>query len=176
MLIQVAEQLLRETAGNLRIEELADRAGVGMGTIYRNLGDKDQIIETVIRLCNERALHALLHVPIDGDAWDSFEAAANVIVASSFGNLWNPQLIALVDRTSPDVHELIVGITDRMDAIIMRAQTEGRLRTDLNPREILDLLTRIVREMIPDGRSDDEKRDTVHRMLRVVLDGLRSVS
>jgi len=130
----------------------------------------------VIRLCNERALQALLQVPLDVDAWESFEAAANVIVTSSFGNLWNPQLIAMVDRTSPDVHELIIGITDRMDAIVIRAQTEGRLRTDLNPREILDLLTRIVREVIRDDRSDDEMRDTVHRMLRVVLDGLRSVS
>lgn len=173
MLIHVAEQLLRETAGNLRIEDLASRSGVGMGTIYRNLGDKDQIIETVILLCNERALKALRTVPLDIDAWSAFEAAANVIVDNSFGNLWNPQLIGIVDQTSPRVHNVITAFVDRMTEIIVRAQDEGCVRTDIGPGEIMDLLARIVREVIPGDQSDEEMREVVHRMLRVVLDGLR---
>jgi AcrR family transcriptional regulator len=175
MLIQVAEQLLRETAGNLRIEDLAARSGVGMGTIYRNLGDKDQIIETVILLCNQRALDALMKVPLDIDAWSAFEAAANVIADNAFGNLWNPQLIGIVDQTSPRVHNVIAAFVDRMTQIIVRAQNEGLVRTDIGPQEIMDLLARIVREVIPNYRSDEEMREIVQRMLQVVLDGLRRV-
>jgi AcrR family transcriptional regulator len=172
-LLQAAEQLLRETAGNLRIEELASRSGVGVGTIYRNLGDRDQIIETVILLCNERALTALIAVPLDTDAWTAFEAAANVIVDNSFGNLWNPQLIGFVDRTSPRVHAVIAAFVARASQIIARAQAEGVVRSDIEPRDIMDLLARIVRDVIPDGRSEADMRAVVQRMLRVVLDGLR---
>lgn len=55
-LIEAARAVFAERGLNAEMKEIADRAGVGMGTIYRNFSNKEELIQAII---GQRIGHAL---------------------------------------------------------------------------------------------------------------------
>ncbi len=46
--IQAAREVLAERGVQAEMKEIADRAGVGMGTVYRNFATKEELIQAII--------------------------------------------------------------------------------------------------------------------------------
>ena len=49
LLIDVAKQAFAEVGPNVSLEEIARRAGVGIGTLYRHFPTRDDLIAAVYR-------------------------------------------------------------------------------------------------------------------------------
>ena len=49
-ILDAARDVLSESGANASMEEIAARAGVGIGTVYRNFASKDALIDELLRL------------------------------------------------------------------------------------------------------------------------------
>jgi len=57
--LDAAREVLGESGADASMEEIAARAGVGMGTVYRRFANKDALIDELVRLSLSEALDAV---------------------------------------------------------------------------------------------------------------------
>src|SRR5579862_7500366 len=56
--LEAAREVLGESGADASMEEIAARAGVGVGTVYRRFASKDALIDELVRLSLREALDA----------------------------------------------------------------------------------------------------------------------
>jgi AcrR family transcriptional regulator len=56
--LDAAREVLGESGADASMEEIAARAGVGVGTVYRRFANKDALIDELVRLSLDQALDA----------------------------------------------------------------------------------------------------------------------
>ena len=60
-ILAAAREVLSESGADACMEEIAARAGVGVGTVYRRFASKDALIDELLRLALEQVLSATEH-------------------------------------------------------------------------------------------------------------------
>jgi AcrR family transcriptional regulator len=170
-IVSVARLTFAELGLGASVEEIASRAGVGMGTLYRRFPTKDALVDAVFEE-NLAKMEAEAEAALRGsDAWAGLRAYLTHIVgmqASDRGlceilgsQLRNERLLTRArDRIRPLVEDLIA-----------RSQQAGALRADVVYEDISVLLWTT-------GRVADATRDVEptfwQRYLALLLDGLRA--
>ncbi|MBV9847759.1 MAG: TetR/AcrR family transcriptional regulator [Kutzneria sp.] len=172
-LLAAARQALDEHGLAVTTRDVARRAGVGLGTLYRRVPSLEALLAAIlvdtIDEMTDRARRAL----DDPDPWQGFVDFAEVYVrlrASSCG-----------------LHDVLSGAGSHLDLqprisclqlsvrrLVRRAQEARVIRDDLDWRDVPFALA----TAIPAGHTIGltAKTDQWRRNLRVVLDGLRPVT
>ncbi|GAA0265966.1 TetR/AcrR family transcriptional regulator [Actinomadura nitritigenes] len=164
--LAAAEDVFAAQGTSASTEEVARRAGVGIGTVFRHFPTKESLLEAVLvalldRLAGEARELASAADP--GEAFFGFFARV-VSQATTKQALTEALAEAGVDaraatgRTGPDVK-------DAIGALLERAQRAGAVRADIGPNEVTALLAGISFAAGRAGGSDD--------VLRIAFDGLR---
>ena len=158
-------------ADDVSLEEIARRAGVGIGTLYRHFPTRQALLEAVYRdqveALRARADELLGSVPADAAlvTWlrDLLE----------FSRTKRNLTSALLTTLSKD-SELLSSCSSMMRGavtdILGRAQLAGAARADANPTDLLRLVHAI--SLTTDWAAGDHEQ--ADRLLALVLDGLRS--
>lgn len=160
----VRKALLNPAAG-VSMEEIAQEAGLGVGTLYRHFPDRRALVEDIAA----GTLTALRdHVRARAD-----EAVPRWEVLVGMVRYCAGQPLALITRfsdASPKsetrsrlVHEIDVLLAD----IVEQAQREGSVRGDLTPEQVVGLIN--VAVCRPGARADDP-------LATVILDGLSTAT
>ena len=170
-ILEAARAAFAEDGLAVTLDEIARRAGVGVGTIYRRFPDKEQLIDALFedRIGEVFALaEAGLRHP---DAWQglvSFLEGAAALHALDRG---------LKEVTLSGVHglERVSRARERMlplvTGLVARAQEQGSLRADVVPTDLpvmllmLGSLSECTREVDP---------EVWRRYLGILTDGLRA--
>lgn len=169
-LLTAAREMFDEEGTDASLEEIARRAGVGVGTLYRNFPTRIELIEQVYRhnvdeLCQAgEQLAASLEPCAALEAW----LLQFVAYAGSKRGLAGALRSALGDDAShvfADVHDRL---TVAGDALLHAAQADGSVRTDVETMDVLRAVSGVCLAA-PDWRDPEKAR----RALRLVLDGLR---
>jgi AcrR family transcriptional regulator len=134
-LVEAARAVFGERGLAAEMKEIAERAGVGVGTIYRNFPSKEDLILAIMRdalaaaIAEARVAEAM-DDPIDGlrallaSALTMIDRHGWLVEAALAGHFPpNPQMRAEVER-----HEHL----RRFERLIERAVGQGRLRADLD--------------------------------------------
>ncbi|MGH1372178.1 MAG: TetR/AcrR family transcriptional regulator [Cellvibrionaceae bacterium] len=127
------------------IREIAKQAQVGPQTIYKYFGNKDQLIFACIRPELARLNETLKHTSDDtpGTALDTLKALISTFVGYY---LRNRRLAEIVYMTIPARQWVIDPEFAQHETLsyfaqaLKQGQTEGSIRTDANPEELLDLM------------------------------------
>ena len=94
-LVQAAREVFRERGAGADIKEIADRAGVGVGTVYRNFATKDDLLAAIVQSVMAEVQERLV------DRYDVADPAASIAamlrVALSYAESEGPLLLALKD-------------------------------------------------------------------------------
>lgn len=156
------------------LEDIARRAGVGIGTLYRRFPTREALIEAVVhddqrRLCDlgRRLLDA--DAPLDALAeW----LAALVAHAAAFRGLAASLSSGRCDGSSA------LGTSCREvqatgAALVARAQRAGLIRADARADDVLDLAVAVAWVSGQSGAAED---DRAARLLDFALHGLRPQS
>ena len=167
-----ARAVFSEHGRDAQIDDVARRAGVGVGTVYRHFPTKEALIEALMVAAFE-AIAAEAEAALEVE--DPWEAFASV--------LWTGAEIMSADRALSEVFASIPGamesamptvqgLTDSMTKVIARAQDAGVLRSDLVVDDIPMVMCGIGSATKKDHRCEQAWR----RHLSIVLDGLRATA
>jgi AcrR family transcriptional regulator len=164
-LVAAARALFAEDGTSAPLEDVAERAGVGIGTLYRHFPTRQALLEAVYVDEVEamaRAAADLSELP----PWDALSQWLHQYVG--FAATKRALNEALVEA-APDSDVLLscrTAITGAGTALIERAQRAGVVRADTNFMDVVRMVAGIA--MVP--TTDPEQKV---RLLELALDGLR---
>ena len=169
-IMQAATEVFNERGLGVSLDEIARHAGVGVGTVYRRFGTKEELVEALfvdridsIASIAEEALRAT-------DPWSGLVSFMEQMAEMMAGDLGLRQMLMFAtygqdrvayarQRNAPLVHRLVE-----------RAQAAGQLRTDLRQTDIPFIVF-----MLGEATqlADSACPGIWRRYLTLILDGLR---
>ncbi|MER6085078.1 helix-turn-helix domain-containing protein [Streptomyces sp. NPDC001833] len=162
-LVTAAREAFAERGADVSLEDVARRAGVGIGTLYRNFPTRRDLFESVYA----DEVNALCRAAVDLAGLEPWAAL------TSWLDRFTGYMVTkrAVREALNDESEIFQACRDSMYAaggpLLERAQKAGVVRTDM---EIGDLL-RMVSGITATAFEDDAQRD---RVLGIALDGVRA--
>ena len=164
-LVTAARTLFAEKGTSAPLEEVAERAGHGIGTLYRHFPTRQALLEAVyVGEVGEmaRAAADLADLP----PWDALSKWLHQYVGfAATKRALNEALM----ETDPDSNVLLTcrtAIADAANALVERAQRAGVVRADTNYMDVVRMVGAIA--MVP--TEDPQQKQ---RLLELALDGLR---
>ena len=140
LILAAAEELFLEKGANVPLEEVAKRAGVGIGTLYRRFPTREALLAAT---SNERFL-ALAETSrardpalVPGDAVRAYleELARNTSIYQSLA----ASIGTVLQSGTPGCH----AITAEGHRLLQRGQEEGAIRRDVTFEDFIYVLTAI---------------------------------
>jgi AcrR family transcriptional regulator len=165
-LIAAAREVFGRDGTDASLDEIAQRAGVGPGTLYRHFPTRAALIEAVYRdaveeLCADAQNLAVAAPP--GEALAEWMHHTVAFTAEKIGLM--TALKESLDPGSEVFSYCRTKLYDAAAAILEPAQKAGIARPDLNPRDLMLMAHSVSVVAGLDAAAAD-------RMLTVVLDGL----
>jgi AcrR family transcriptional regulator len=160
----------QERGLDVGVDEIARRAGVGMGTLYRHFPTKDALIDAIVdaRFAELTAFaEAALEEP---DAWAGFEAFLVSAVELQTTDRGFKDALAARGRDEPRVKAARRKLHRVLDLLVARGIAEGALRDDLAAEDVTVLLWATAQIV---ERTADLAPGQPRRFLAMHLDGLR---
>jgi AcrR family transcriptional regulator len=170
-LLEAARELFAERGLAVTLDDIAHRAGVGVGTAYRRFSSRDELI---VALFEER-MHDIVSLTqaafASDDPWTALvdfltrmaelqaedRGLKEVLLGSSLGR---ERVARIRDELRP-----------RAQALIERAQASGAVRPDIDASDLplVQMMVGAVADVAP-----PERPDLWRRLLALTLDGIRA--
>lgn len=166
-LLDAAIELILEVGGEPSRDSLAERAGVGIGTLYRHFPDQQSLLQAVVRYALERSITAgETALAAAADSATALRQYMHAAVDNGIGvvNLIYP----LLEKPQRDLRARAGAL---IHTLLERGQNEGRLRSDASPADIVFATIRFSRPLAV-GLPATEERTIAHRHIDIYLDGL----
>jgi AcrR family transcriptional regulator len=163
------EAFAERGSDDVSLEEIARRAGVGIGTLYRHFPNRQCLLEAVYRdqvvaLGGRAAKLLAAESPADALA----EWLRNLVVFSSTKRSLTRELLATLDTEASFLPVCKTVIGQSTSALLERAQQAGVVRADVTGPDLVRLAHGIV--MATDMAPGDTSQ--IDRMLSVLAAGL----
>jgi AcrR family transcriptional regulator len=157
-------------ADDASLEEIARRAGVGIGTLYRHFPNRQALLEAVYR-DQVQALQSradeLLDTADPGAALESWLRA--LLAFSRAKHSMMSALLATLGKDSELMSSCSTAIMDAAGTLLKRAQQAGVVRADADAGDLIRLMHAV---SLATQRAPSDPGQT-DRLLRLILDGLR---
>ena len=184
--LDAARDVFAAQGADAPISAVAERAGVGMGTLYRRYGSKTELLQRMCVLAMEQGIEAAGEALQADDPWAGLSGYIRACVEMRSGALGS--LAGQIEVTEEMLSTARQGMTIARE-VVARAHRAGSLRADVTALDIALLIESFSRnaatftaaddpaEAGPDEAPDpdaDEARNAQARLLTVALDGLRA--
>jgi AcrR family transcriptional regulator len=170
-ILTAAADAFAEVGLSVTMDEIARRAGVGVGTVYRRFPDKEQLIDALF----EQRLDELVGLGeaalAEEDPWAGLVRFFESFLALQAADRGLKEVVLSTAHGRDRVRVARGRIAPVVRALIDRAQAEGSLRPDVVGPDIA-LVQFMVGAVI--DYTHDVDPDVWRRLLAIVLDGLRT--
>lgn len=164
--VQAAREAFAETDTSTSLEDIARRAGVGIGTLYRHFPNRQSLLEAVYL----GEVQDLARSAEDFSALPPWEALAGwlgrFVSYLATKHALAGEMLQYMDRSAPLFQECRSLMYAAGEPLLERAQKARVARDDIALADIIQLLMGIAN--LPAAEPE-----TVQRLLMVALDGLR---
>lgn len=168
-LIAAAKAGFAETGVDVSLEEIARRAEVGIGTLYRHFPNRDAVVEAVYRRELEQLAEAAARLsatlaPADAlhrwmDVFIDYIATKKVIA---------PALSALMAGGGDLYATAGVRIIEAMTGLVARAKAAGEIRQDADAEDLVRALVGFAYSTVGPAWEASSRR-----LIDILMDGLR---
>ena len=172
LLIDAGKAGFSEVGLNVSLEEIARRAGVGIGTLYRHFPTREAVVEAVYRREVEHLAEAvprLLETSPPGEALHQWMHLFVNYIATK--RLIAPSLAAAASRSSSLHASSVELITGAITTLVKRAVAGGDVRKDVDASDLLRALVGVSY-----GNPDVGWEASARRLIDILMDGLRASS
>jgi AcrR family transcriptional regulator len=169
-LIEAAKAGFADVGPDVALEDIARRAGVGIGTLYRHFPTRDAMVEAVYRRAVQQLADAaarLLETVGPGEALHAWMRVFIDYIATK--RLIAPALGSIAGGASELFASSGARILDAVTLLVERARAQGEIRDDVQPTDVLRALFGLAY-----GNTDPDWEDSARRLIDVVMDGLRA--
>ncbi len=167
--ILAAGKVFSERGVEAQIEDVAQAAGVGVGTVYRHFATKDALIDALLT-ARFTELTARMRTKLEiEDPWEAVEQA--FVTTAELQSEDRCLAGALGERKRAFVADapIMEELRGVWGELLGRAQAHGVVRTDLSVSDVPNLMCGLANVV---GSAPD--RASWQRYLTIVLDGLRA--
>jgi AcrR family transcriptional regulator len=167
-ILDAAREVFTREGFDAPVAAVAARAGVGIGSLYRRYGTKEELLQRLCVLAMEQSIAAAEQAAAMPDPWAALTAYVRACVGFGAG-VFAPaaDLIA----TTPEMWSTARRSRGLADSIVARAHTAGVLRADATALDIAVLIGWLGR--YAPASDDPEEPNARDRLLALALAGLR---
>ena len=180
--LDAARDVFSAQGADAPISAVAERAGVGVGTLYRRYGSKTELLQRMCVLAMEQGIEAAGEALEADDPWTGLCGYIRACVEMRSGALGS--LAGQIEMTDDMLSTARRGMT-LAGEVVARAHRAGSLRPDVTALDIALLIESFSRRAPgsaapnapddPDAPAEaDEERNAQTRLLTVAFDGLRA--
>lgn len=170
-ILEAAESVFAAEGVSVPIDRVAERAGVGVGTLYRHFPTKEALFEAIVMTRFDELVQAA-HASASAD--DPAEAlfaclrhlAGEATAKHDLFDAMNSAGIDIKSSTTAKMGEL----TSAIDVLVTRAKAAGAVRSDVATAEIMGLVVGACKTSGQDAREGD----CAQRMVEIVCAGIRA--
>jgi AcrR family transcriptional regulator len=168
-IVTAAAAAFAELGGEVTLDEVARRAGVGVATVYRRFGNRDQLVRSVVAYLLAAEVEPVADVETD-DPWRDLVAIVEASVAAVVAHR---EVVALAQAAGGIDVEVVDRYLHRIGRVLSRARAAGLVRPELEPRDVAVAVVMVLATVHDKGH---EETDGWRRYLALVLDGMRPAS
>jgi Transcriptional regulator len=165
-LIEAARAEFTENGPEASLENIARRAGVGIGTLYRHFPNRQDLLEATY-LEEVEALCASADELAELEPWDALVGWLNRFASyASTKKALSAELLATIGMESEIFGMCHAAIFSAGEPLLARAQASGAVRPDVTFSDVVRLVSGILMVRFAEP-------EQIGRVLAVALDGLR---
>jgi AcrR family transcriptional regulator len=167
-ILVAAEVVFVEKGPTASTDEVAERAGVAIGTVFRHFPTKKDLLQALVKDLMLRLTDEVTTLATEADPatalFDFFTRMVDQAAAKK-------TVVDLLAESGVDIHvaQPIQSLREAIGQLLTRAQHAGAVRTDVGLDEVLALLTSTSQGALHAGWDPTLQR----RTLTILFDGLR---
>jgi len=141
-LLAVARDVVTEQGADASLRDVARRAGVGLGTLYRHFPTREALLEALLRTSFDAltaGASALEDSDAPGDALVSW--LRDVVTCANEYRGAIAAMVAAIDDPSSALHASCVAMKAAGTRLLTRAQAQGLARRDLDGADVFALVS-----------------------------------
>jgi AcrR family transcriptional regulator len=167
-IVAAAQDVFAESGFDASMDQIAGRAGVGVGTLYRRFPNKESLVLAIMEMASRHSQALVQNVMVNATPAEGIFEFMRQCVGMA------PSLRALVSR-SPQLAEthrtMVDTLAPSVNRLIANAKAAGSIRTDVTFSDIAVVLMS-VRSV--EDRCGRRGAHQAARHLQLLMDGLRS--
>ncbi|KIF77403.1 TetR family transcriptional regulator [Streptomyces sp. 150FB] len=167
--LAVARAVMDEEGTQASLRDIARRAGVGLGTLYRHFPTRDALLEALLRQGFDRLAEKARTLADERAADEAMAEWLRDFVANSntYRGLPASMMATLADEDS-SLHASCLAMREAAGGLLKRAQKSGDIRPDIDATDLFALVNAVgwIAEQAPSLAARRE------RLLALVMDGL----
>ncbi|MCW2750855.1 MAG: putative tetR family transcriptional regulatory protein [Aeromicrobium sp.] len=170
-IIQAAYEVLAELGVDAQMTDIAERAELGVATLYRNFPSKEALVNALVLERLSTGASGAQRVSEIDDAWEALTKMLEWIARRQLENRVVSQFLGGRITGSAELHEQRDRLYASVEEVVKKAQRAGQMRKDVRVSDIRMIMVSIAAIASTDSPLTNR---LVQRYLAVVLDGLRA--
>lgn len=167
-ILETAEAVFAVKGPSASTEEIAQKAGVGVGTIFRHFPTKEALLQAIIEALAIRLTEETRRLVVEGDPATAFFTFFQRMAREATEKKTVVDLLAeagIAITVAKPIHVL----RQTIEELLANAQRAGTIREDVHAAEVIALLVGICQA----GLHTTWEPELQDRTLAIVFDGLR---
>ena len=141
-LLAVARDVILHDGADASLRDIARKAGVGLGTLYRHFPTREALLEALLRTGFDALARRAAALAGEADAGRALVTWLHEAVAMTHGysGAIAPMVAAIADEASA-LHGACVGLRAAGTRLLVRAQEAGAARPDIDGDDLFALIS-----------------------------------
>src|SRR3954454_14535449 len=170
-LLAAARELFAEQGLNVTLNDIAHHAGVGVGTAYRRVANKEEVIDALFEEELQKVAGVANEALAEPDAWAGLVSFLERSLHMQFGDRGLNEIMNSPQLGRERVNQRRDRIAPLMTQLVDRAKEQGTIRPDFDQSDLF--FVQVALAAIID-RTRRLAPDLYRRSLTMWLDGIRS--